>query len=518
MEAYTNETYFDEFAFACEQFEKLLGELRSESARVLEHGEVELLIVREGNELLRRLMQGYLDQRTAAEERGEGVTGADGEERRHCRARSRSLVTLFGEVTVGRLGYSGARLESVFPLDGALNLPPNKYSQGVRRKVALEVAKGSFEEAVKAIQEGTGAEVPKRQAEELSRAISADFDAFYARPPVAEDSPPVEQARTPEEEARAPEEGAGNLLVMSTDGKGIVVRKQDLREATRKKAEATTHKLKARLSKGEKRNRKRMATVASVYEVAPHLRTAEQIMGQDESSASKRPRIQNKRVWASLRQTPAEVIEEMFAEAERRDPKHERRWLVLVDGQEAQQREVEAAIARHRADVVVIQDFVHVLEYLWKAAYCFHADGTQEAETWVLERAYALLQGKVSDVAAGMRRSATRQGISQEARAPIDKCAGYLLKNKERFDYAPALANGWPIATGIIEGACRHLVKDRMDLTGARWSLDGAEAVLRLRSLRASGDFEAYMAFHHRQEHQGNYPATPPSDDLGWAA
>jgi hypothetical protein len=112
---------------------------------------------------------------------------------------------------------------------------------------------------------------------------------------------------------------------MSTDGKGIVVRQQDLREATRKKAEATTHKLKARLSKGEKRNRKRMATVASVYEVAPHLRTAEQIMGQDESAAPKRPKVQHKRVWASLRQTPAEVIEEMFAEAERRDPKHEER-------------------------------------------------------------------------------------------------------------------------------------------------------------------------------------------------
>jgi hypothetical protein len=153
---------------------------------------------------------------------------------------------------------------------------------------------------------------------------------------------------------------------------------------------------------------------------------------------------------------------------------------------------------------VVIQDFVHVLEYLWKAAYCFHADGTQEAETWVFERAHALLQGKVSDVAAAMRRSATRQGISQEARAPVDKCADYLLKNKERFDYATALANGWPIATGIIEGAGRHLVKDRMDLTGARWSLDGAEAVLRLRSLRASGDFEKYMAFHHRQERQRN--------------
>jgi hypothetical protein len=191
MKAYTNERYFDEFVAACEQFEKLLGELRSESTRVLEHGDVESLIAREGNELLRRLMQGYLDQRTAAEERYKGVTGPDGEERRHCRVRSRSLVTLFGEVTVGRLGYSGARLESVFPLDAALNLPPNKYSQGVRRKVGLEVAKGSFEEAVKAIQEGTGAEVPKRQAEELSRAISVDFDEFYARPPVEETVPPV---------------------------------------------------------------------------------------------------------------------------------------------------------------------------------------------------------------------------------------------------------------------------------------------------------------------------------------
>jgi hypothetical protein len=109
-------------------------------------------------------------------------------------------------------------------------------------------------------------------------------------------------------------------------------------------------------------------------------------------------------------------------------------------------------------------------------------------------------------------------GGSQEARAPVDKCADYLLKNKERFDYATALANGWPIATGIIEGACRHLVKDRMDLTGARWSLDGAEAVLRLRSLRASGDFEESMAFHHRQERQRNYGPAPQNKDIKLAA
>jgi hypothetical protein len=240
-------------------------------------------------------------------------------------------------------------------------------------------------------------------------------------------------------------------------------------------------------------------------------------MGLDESETI-RPKIRNKRVWASLRQSPAEVIEELFAEAGRRDPQHERTWLVLVDGLEAQLGEVDAAIARHRADTVVIQDFVHVLEYLWKAAYCFHADGTEEAEAWVQAHALALLKGKASDVAAGMRRSATRKGLSQEAREPVDKCADYLLKNKVRFDYATALANGWPIATGIIEGACRHLVKDRMDLTGARWSLDGAEAVLRLRALRASDDFEDYFSFHRQQERQRNYFAVPQNDEIKLAA
>ena len=158
--------------------------------------------------------------------------------------------------------------------------------------------------------------------------------------------------------------------------------------------------------------------------------------------------------------------------------------------------------------------------YLWKAAYCFHADGTEEAEAWVQAHALALalLKGKVSDVAAGMRRSATRKDLSHEAREPVDKCADYLLKNKIRFDYATALANGWPIATGIIEGACRHLVKDRMDLTGARWSLEGAEAVLRLRSLRASGDFEDYMVFHNNQERQRNYVSVPQNEELEMVA
>ena len=144
----------------------------------------------------------------------------------------------------------------------------------------------------------------------------------------------------------------------------------------------------------------------------------------------------------------------------------------------------------------IILDFIHVLEYLWKAAFCFCESGSQQAQQWVRERGLRILQGKSSDVAAGIRRSATLQQLSSSAREKVDKCADYLLKNRAYLHYDQYLLNGYPIATGVIEGACRHLIKDRMDITGARWRLDRAEAVLRIRALRSSGDFDEYWSFH----------------------
>ena len=218
------------------------------------------------------------------------------------------------------------------------------------------------------------------------------------------------------------------------------------------------------------------------------------------------PKPRNKRVWASVQRTLPEVLEESFAEAKRRDPHGERDWVMRVDGQEEQLRQAYAAIKRHGIKVTVIQDFVHVLEYLWDAAWCLHEEGDPRAEVWVREHATAILQGKSSEVAAGMRRSATRRGLSQSARAPLNKSAEYLLKKRDRLDYARALEHGWPIATGVVEGACRHLVKQRTEVSGARWSLQGAEAMLRLRALRMSGDWDEYLAFHKRSERVRNYP------------
>lgn len=488
--AYTIIRGLEEFTAAREQFVALVNQLQSNQVLRMEPGEVEELIWHEGTELLRRLLQGHLDLRAAKERKREEVKGADGVLRRHVREGcQRGLMTRFGEVTVQRLGDSARGEKSVFPLDGELNLPRDSYSHGLRRRLAEEVARGSFDQAVLCIERTTGGKVPKRQAERLAGEISQDFEAFYV--------------------SRGSEEAEPTLdpLVMSLDDKGIVMRREDLREATRRAAEREQHKLKTRLSQGEKRNRKRMATVAAIYSIERNVRRAELIMGiiEEPKEPSSKPRARNKRVWASVQRASEEVTEELFQEALQRDPERQRSWVMLVDGHEGQLEHIHTCIERHRVEVTLILDFIHVLEYLWKAAWCFHAPGSEEAEPWVGDRALQILKGKASDVAAGMRRAATLRQLSAPERKPVDTGADYLLKYRDMLHYDHYLAQGLPIATGVIEGACRHLVKDRMAITGARWRLNSAEAVLKLRSLHSSGDNEAYWDFHKAQELKRNH-------------
>jgi len=115
------------------------------------------------------------------------------------------------------------------------------------------------------------------------------------------------------------------------------------------------------------------------------------------------------------------------------------------------------------------------------------------------------LKGRAGIVAGAIRRKATRLHLDGDTRARADRTADYLLNKRPYLDYPTALANGWPIATGIIEGACRHLIKDRMDLTGARWGLQGAEAILKLRAIRSNNDFDEYWTYHLARERHRNH-------------
>lgn len=137
----------------------------------------------------------------------------------------------------------------------------------------------------------------------------------------------------------------------------------------------------------------------------------------------------------------------------------------------------------------------------WRAAWCFFAEGDSHAETWVHAHAVRILTGEVDAVLAALHQQATDAGLTPQQRGGVDTCIGYLTAKREFLGYDTALGRGWPIVTGVIEGACRHLIGDRLDITGARWSLQGAEAVLKLRALWSNGDFDTYWRFHRAQEH-----------------
>jgi len=486
----------DAFAGSRELFETLRGFLDGAPAAALSHGDLEDQLDVRGRGLLRQLFQDHLTLRTHAEPRLE-VVGADGVRRGRVEpGHTRELLTVFGTVQVNRLAYRAPAAANLHPADAALNLPTERQSHGIRRLAAVEAARGSFEETQLAIGRATGQKVGKRQLEQLADRVAVDFEAYYAKrqPPIG---------------------AAGDLLVLSCDGKGIVMRPEALRPQTAKAAAKASPKLNTRLSKGEKSNRKRMAEVGAVYDATPEVRSVADIMPSSDAqraAAAPGPAAANKWLIASVEQDAKTVVARIFDEAERRDPKHRRTWVVLVDGNRHQLDRIAAEAAARNITVTVVVDFVHVLEYLWKAAWCFHREADPAAEAWVANKAREILRGHATRVAGAIRRTANNRTLTKTASKGADACANYLTNLAQHLDYPKALGSGWPIATGVIEGACRHLVKDRMDITGARWGLPGAEAVLKLRALRCNDDFDDYWPFHLAQERQRNHQTRYAND------
>ena len=474
-----------------ERSQALFGELiewaAGEEALGLEHSGLEARLAGDARELARQVLQDQLDLRARVEQRADGVIGADGTPRRSVeRGHERDLHTVLGEVQVTRLAYRAAGSENLYPADARLNLPPVRHSHGIRRLAALEAPRSSFEDGQAAIVRQTGQQIGTRQLRELTLAAAQDVGAFYAQ-----------------RERTVPD--GKDLLVLSCDAKGVVMRPEALREQTRTQAQNASGKLKTRLSKGEKTNRKRMAEIVTVYELTPEPRTAAEILPDPDNppaAASTRPKAKNKWLKASVTDDARAVIAEMFNEADRRDPERKLAWVALVDGNNHQIDRVKAEARKRKVKIPIVVDFIHVLEYLWSGCWCFFPEGDPAAERWVSDKARQVLDGRAGIVAAAIRRKATTLGLDANQRKNADRCADYLLAKRPYLDYPTALTTGSPIATGVIEGACRHLVKDRMDITGARWGLAGAEAILTLRALISNGDFDQYWTFHLAQEHR----------------
>ena len=483
----------DGFFSSREQFESLVGFLDGTDAAGLSHAELEECLAREGRELLRRLLDDHLALRAMREPRLEQVVGDEGITRARVETgHVRALETVFGTVSVERLAYRAPEVGNLHPADAGLNLPVERHSHGLRKLCALEAARGSFADAVDAIERQTGQRLGKRQVEELAGLAAMGFEDFY-------------EARRPARSTR------GNLLVLSADGKGIVMRPDALRTRAPARPRAGPGP-KPRLSGEDHLYRKRMAEIGAVYDATPAPRAVADILASaapEGHEPAPGPVARNKWLCASVVTTPAAVIARVFDEAQRRDPKHRRAWVALVDGANHQIERIKLEARKRKVKVTIVIDFVHVLQYLWNAAGCLHPDHDHAAEQWVHRQAIRVLEGHARKVAASIRRQATNARLHGARRQPAEEAANYLTNKTPYLDYPTALRNGWPIATGIVEGACRHLIKDRMDITGARWGLAGAEAILKLRALKANDDFEEYWRYHLHQErhhvHEARY-------------
>jgi hypothetical protein len=400
--------------------------------------------------------------------------------------RRRSYLSIFGEVEIARIGYGHDRLEAA-PLDARLHLPRRQYSYLFQQWLGVFVVDDAHAEAIKKLQTILGLEVAVKASEDLNREQGSDVEPFQNHLP------------TPE----ATEEGP--ILVVTADCKGVPLVRKALppEETTDTPLPALANQ---RRGKGEKANKKKMAAVGAVYTIDPFVRTADEVIDEvmRKKAAKRRPKPAHKRVRAELLVGKVALFLWLADEVMRRNPTQTKPLIFLSDGERALHDRQGEYLPEN---AICILDLFHVLERLWKAAWCFFDEATQkqEAHQWVEKELRMLLEGKVRYVVSGLRQMMTKRDLKGTRRKTVREVTGYFERNRARMKYDEYLAAGYPIGSGVVEGACRHLVKDRLERTGMRWHPDGAQAMLNLRATYLNGEWDSYWAYHVEQEDERLY-------------
>jgi hypothetical protein len=438
-------------------------------------------------ELLRQLLDlGYTLLSAFVAQQGDGDVGpqaetAEGRIARRLPGRhDRRYVSTFGELAITRAVYGsreGQRIERV-PLDERLGLPEGEFSYVLEDWGQRLCLKGSFAEASRSLEMLLGLRLGTRALEGMNRAVAAYAPAFQASwevPPPAEEGP---------------------LLVVTADGKGVPMRRPP------QEGPKPHH----RRTKGEKANKKQMACVGAVYSIEPFVRAAEDIIDEvlREEKAKQRPRPQHKHVWAEMTrevggiEVPAKegLFCRLYTESLLRNLGQNRPVICLLDGERALWDAQEV----YFPEAVGVLDLFHVLERLWAVAHCFHAEGSDGAKQFVECRLRDLLQGRGGYVLSGLRKRLRAEKLSGPRREVVRSAVEYLTNNRQHMRYDEYLAKGYPIGSGVAEGACRHLVKDRMEQTGMRWTVEGAQAMLHVRALYLNDQWEDFLAFRVERE------------------
>ena len=463
-------------AAPAEQFAGLAAWAAGE-ARFCDHGEREKVIGEEGRELQRLVLQASFDVDAAREERpAEPVISAAGIRHGIVEAgHGRGVTSVFGPVRVTRMACRNRREPNLYPADARQVLCDDPYSLGMRALAAFHLAGGGFGQAQEVIEARTGVTVGRAQLTGLAEDLAAWTDDFYA-------------GRARDADTDLP---ASDVLMMQGDGKGIAMRPEHRKNAG--KETGSTHP-----------GIKKMAGIVAVADFSPAVREPEDIAAPPaRRRAHPGPKARDKWVSASITESIEAMIAAASGEAGRRDPEHVRQRVFLVDGNKQQ----IAAIGDHARDrglkVPVFIDYIHVSGYIGKAAAALHPGDPQAAGQWADGQLLRVLHGRAKAVAATLASVAAKTRNSPRTRhldlTDAGKAVTYLTNNHTHMRYDKALAAGWPIATGMIEGACRFVIEDRFGITGARWSPDGAEDILKLRAIVVNGDLDDYMTYYKQR-------------------
>ncbi len=453
-------------------------------AQELELHEVERELFRQLLKLGQSLLERSIARRgTGKEAAGDTITTEAGVCLPYHTTKTRkNYLSIFGEVDIRRAYYWVKGEKGVFPIDEDLNLPERRYSYLLQEWVELLGVDCSFEQASDRLDGILGVKVWTQGVQNVSQAASTAVQPFYE----TEDAPA--------------EETEGELLIATIDGKGVPIRS----------TESLGEKI--RLAPGEKPGKKREALVSAVYTVARYHRTPEDVVREideynrvikPDPAPPPRPKPQNKRVRATLGGKD-EAFREVRRQLHQRDPDGKKQRVALTDGAQCLQAGVLNQL-EGESGIVLILDIMHVLSYLWPVAFADHKEGSPEASRWVMNKLRVLLEGKVGYVIGALRQRLGRGDLSASKRKDIEKAIRYMDRNRAFMEYDVYLAEGFPIGSGVVEGACKHLVKDRMERTGMRWTMVGAEAMLELRAVELNGNWGKFWRFHAAQERERLY-------------
>lgn len=471
------------------EFEMLLEYVTGETARVATAYQIESGLLKRLLSMGRQLLALFFAMRAQHAMR-EPMVLEDGQNLPYHSEKKRSYYSIYGKLTIERPYFYKQGHGGRTPLDAELSLGADSYSDLLRDMSEYLGVQMAYNKSDDILNRFLGISVSTRVFKKMMAEDAEDVEAYYEQKP----------APTARSEAE--------ILVIQADGKGVPLILE------------TPTKSPVRLGKGQKRGKKKEAIVTSSYTIAPAVRTPEAVVtsffDQEQELApgvqkttDRRPKPQNKHVWATLDGKDT-ALERLQKQVKPRQGSHILHKVALSDGCEALQERIK----KHFPDFTLVLDFVHANEYLWKVANSLLGESDPGRSAWVAEKTLEMLSGRLSQVIADFRQTARQQKTKKAQVEILTKTANYFERNSPYMDYSTYLANGWPIASGVIEGACRHLVRDRMELSGMRWSQTGAENLLRLRAVAENQDWQNYHSFRRCKRHKRLYGTAFPEQTL----